>query len=249
MRRSTAPQVEPPARDGRDVRWEAHRTRRRRQLVEAALRAIRRYGAGVGMDEIAAEAGTSKTVLYRHLGDRAGLYRAVVAAVDATILEEIAAVRAAEGTGDVVDRIAAMATAYLSMVERDPEIYRFVMSRPLDTGSGPEDPVHRITAQIADQLTPLIQEHLEQLGTPSAATLAPIWGHGIVGLVQSAADHWLARSSDGDHAAQVDPDEDDITTIPTTTEVSAALVTLLAPGLGRTPTARHTRSDNDEDAR
>ena len=33
------------ARDGRDMRWEAHRTRRRRQLVEAALKAIRKHGA------------------------------------------------------------------------------------------------------------------------------------------------------------------------------------------------------------
>ena len=34
------------------------------------------------MDEIAAEAGTSKTVLYRHFADRAGLYLAVVESVD-----------------------------------------------------------------------------------------------------------------------------------------------------------------------
>ena len=41
------------------------------------------------MDEIAAEAGTSKTVIYRHLGDRLGLYLAVCESVDALILAEI----------------------------------------------------------------------------------------------------------------------------------------------------------------
>ena len=68
--------------DGRDTRWAQHRLARRVELVEATLKAIRRHGAGVGMDEIAAEAGTSKTVIYRHFGDKAGLYLAVVEAVD-----------------------------------------------------------------------------------------------------------------------------------------------------------------------
>ena len=39
------------------------------------------------MEEIAAQAGTSKTVIYRHLGDRLGLYLAVCESVDALILD------------------------------------------------------------------------------------------------------------------------------------------------------------------
>ena len=35
----------------------------------------------MSLDEIAAEAGTSKTVLYRHFGDRTGLYVCVVESV------------------------------------------------------------------------------------------------------------------------------------------------------------------------
>ncbi len=63
--------------DGRTTRWAEHNAQRRRELVEATLRAIRRRGHGIGMDELAAEAGTSKTVFYRHFGDRAGLYAAM----------------------------------------------------------------------------------------------------------------------------------------------------------------------------
>src|SRR5215217_1316595 len=62
-------------RDGRDARWEQHREQRREALVDATIRAVRNHGAGVGMDDIAAEAGTSKTVIYRHFEDKAGLYR------------------------------------------------------------------------------------------------------------------------------------------------------------------------------
>lgn len=227
-------------RDGRDARWEAHRTKRRRQLVEAALRAIRKHGAGVGMDDIAAEAATSKTVLYRHLGDKLGLYRAVVAAVDETILADLSA---AHATGaDVVSRISAMASSYLGMVQRDPEIYRFVMTRPLQTVEGhPDDPVHQLTDRVAQQLTETLQKHLESAGHPQAELLAPVWGYGIVGLVQSAADHWLTQQSRP--------------SAPTIEQVTDALVALISPGLqSGTPPAdppqpsRHTGSDNHEDA-
>ena len=71
--------------DGRTTRWARHNATRRRELVEAALRAIRHHGHSVGMDDIAAEAGTSKTVYYRHFGDRNGLYEAVVESVHAFI--------------------------------------------------------------------------------------------------------------------------------------------------------------------
>lgn len=222
----TAPGTPVARPDGRDVRWEAHRARRRRQLVEAALRAIRKHGAGVGMDEIAAEAATSKTVLYRHLGDKAGLYRAVVAAVDGTILADLEKARA--GEDDVVGRIAAMASSYLAMVERDPEIYRFVMARPLASAAqedGGTDPVHQITDRIARQLTSTLEEHLEAAGHP-AAVLAPVWGHGIVGLVQSAADHWLTRAP-GPTPLSID-------------EVTGALVALISPGLRQGLTAPAT---------
>ena len=209
------------ARDGRDMRWEAHRARRRRQLVEAALRAIRTHGAGVGMDEIAAEAATSKTVLYRHLGDRAGLHRAVVAAVDETILSDLAVARASNG--DVVSRIEAMVRSYLALVERDPEIYRFVVTRPLETHEGdPADPVHQITDRIAHQLTATLHEHLTASGREADADrLAPVWGHGIVGLVRSASEHWLGQGPT-DPGAPPPLSVDDVT---------AAVVELIRPAL------------------
>lgn len=207
------------ARDGRDARWEAHRARRRRQLVEAALKAVRRHGAGVGMDEIAATAGTSKTVLYRHLGDRGGLYRAVVEAVDENVLSDLAAAR--EGGQDLPSRITAMVRSYLLLVERDPEIYRFVMTRPLDP-SEPGDPVAQISDRIGEQLTAAIAEHLAASGrADEAVLLAPTWGYGIVGLVRAAADHWLTDAAPGP-ATSPDPSVD---------EVTDAVLALLRPAL------------------
>ena len=66
-----------PRGDARRERWREHREARRAEFVEATVRAIGQHGADVGMDEIAAEAGVSKPVLYRHFHDKSDLYVAV----------------------------------------------------------------------------------------------------------------------------------------------------------------------------
>src|SRR5215203_6870630 len=76
-------------RDRRDSRWDDHRRARREQLVQATVAAVARHGAGVGMEEIAAEAGTSKTVVYRHFSDRTELYVAVCTRVASHLLPKL----------------------------------------------------------------------------------------------------------------------------------------------------------------
>ncbi|MGA8977740.1 MAG: TetR/AcrR family transcriptional regulator [Pedococcus sp.] len=181
--------------DGRSTRWDEHRTSRRRELVEATLRAIREHGAGVGMDDIAAAAGTSKTVFYRHFTDRSGLYAAVSASVDARILRDLGAAMGggspdlASAGGSPRTVIAAAIESYLALVERDPEVYRFVVNAPLlDSPSG-GDPALAVTSHIADQMTDLIAAALTSVGRDPSA--APVWGVGVVGMVRAAADQWL----------------------------------------------------------
>ncbi len=177
--------------DGRSTRWAAHRRSRRTQLVEATLRAIRRHGASVGMDEIAAQAGTSKTVLYRHFGGKSELYLAVTDAVHARIRRDLEATLAAASGGAGLTAsppaaISAVVDAYLNLVEADPEVYRFVVTRPLLDVPVVDDPntglVTLIGAQVADVL--VANGHPTQVATA--------WGHGLVGMVRAAADHWIA---------------------------------------------------------
>lgn len=222
----TAEQTE--HRDGRDARWEAHRATRRRELVEHALRAIRKHGPGVGMDEIAAQAGTSKPVLYRHFGDRNGVYLGVVEAVDARILNDLGAVADKSGCGpdgtpaNVTGLITAMVTAYLELVQRDPEIYRFVVSRPLlETGSAAHvsagDPVLTLTGRIGDRLAQILAAHLRRLDRDPAPAVT--WGHGIVGFVRAAADQWVTHRPPG-----TSPES-----------VTADVIEMLRPALEHTP--------------
>lgn len=189
--------------DGRATRWAEHRQTRRVELVEATVRAVRRHGAGVGMDEIAAEAGTSKTVLYRHFGDKAGLYLAVVESVDRLIARDLdrALATVADDERPAPATLAAppqraieaAVDSYLSLVEKDPEVYRFVVTHPLLDRPIGDDPLTGVTGRIGDQLAQFLTSALAMTGREAAADGA--LAHGVVGLVRAAADHWL-RSPD-----------------------------------------------------
>jgi AcrR family transcriptional regulator len=176
--------------DGRDTRWVEHREARRRALVEDALRAIRRHGAGVGMDDIAAQAETSKTVIYRHFGDRAGLYAAVVASVHDFIHHDLAAALELTDPGDLSVLARDLADAYLGLVERDPEIYRFVLKAPEADPAGTIDAYGGLPELMGDHVSTAIANHLVRNGQDPSC--APTWGHGVVGFIRAAADQWMA---------------------------------------------------------
>ena len=183
--------------DGRDTRWAEHRQLRRQGLVEDTLRAIRKHGAGVGMEEIAAQAGTSKTVIYRHFGDRAGLYAAVVASVHDFIDLGLQAALQLTDPEDLTTLAHDLADAYLGLVERDPEIYRFLLNPP----DAAVDPYGGLPEAMGDRVSAAIAAHLARGGQdPSCANT---WGHGLVGFIRAAADRWMATELRGPRSAVV----------------------------------------------
>jgi AcrR family transcriptional regulator len=177
--------------DGRASRWDRHREQRRVELVDATIRAIRRHGAAVGMDEIAAEAGTSKTVIYRHFDDKAGLYRAVAARIDDRVIREVGAAltRASGPGGNLRELVRSTVDAYLSLVESDTEVYRFVVHPPLVDRPLANDPVEETAGQVVDRLGAVLGTALEGTGRDHAT--ARLWSLALVGSVQAVADDWL----------------------------------------------------------
>ena len=151
------------------------------------MAAVGKHGAGVGMDEIAAEAGTSKTVVYRHFADRAELYVAVCNRVAAQLLPKLRA--ALENTSNHPrELLAAAIDTYLAFIEADPELYRFVV-HPQAPVPGSRDPISTLADLVGDRATDLLAAALSAAGRPTGA--AGPWGHGLVGLVRAAADRWL----------------------------------------------------------
>jgi AcrR family transcriptional regulator len=172
-------------RDRRASRWDDHRRTRRAELTDAAIAAIRAHGAGAGMDDVAAAARTSKTAVYRHFADRNQLYVAVCERVAEVLLGQVRA--AMDGAAGPRHKTAAAIAAYLRLIEHDPQVYRFVMHRPLADA----DLVADLVSLIGDQVAEVIAEQLTSAGSDPGPAVP--WGHGVVGMVRSAADNWIAR--------------------------------------------------------
>lgn len=187
--------TETTTRDGRSSRWDEHRAQRRIELVDAAIRAIRAHGPGVGMEDIAATAGTSKTVVYRHFSDRAGLYAAVAERVEGLILRDLGKALAGSGDTEVVppgsEVIRALVDSYLRLVERDPEVYRFIVATPAE-GSALPDAAGDITSRVVREVIGHLEAALGEEGRTRIR--GEVWATGVVGTVRAAADAWAART-------------------------------------------------------
>ncbi|GHJ39155.1 TetR family transcriptional regulator [Streptomyces sp. TS71-3] len=166
---------------------------RRRELLEAADRVVLRDGPGASMNAIAAEAGITKPILYRHFGDKGGLYAALAKRHTDALLEALRA--ALDAPAERRKRVEATLDTYLAAIEARPQVYRFLM-HPAEGGSQTEGgfDVGRHSApllrRLGEEMAKVIEERVD-LGSDGQG-LARVWGHGIVGMMHAAGDWWLA---------------------------------------------------------
>ncbi len=139
------------------------------------------------MNDIAAEAGITKPILYRHFGDKGGLYQALAERYVRSLLDELRAALASET--DPRTRLRTTIDAYLRFIERDHEIYYFLMHRAITERPEAQVTVANFIRRLAAELALVLGEELRRLGLDSGG--AEPWAHGIVGMVQLAGDHWL----------------------------------------------------------
>ncbi|MEU8530259.1 MULTISPECIES: TetR family transcriptional regulator [Streptomyces] len=167
---------------------------RRRELLEAADRVVLRDGPKASMNAIAAEAGITKPILYRHFGDKSGLYRALATRHTDGLLSALRA--ALDAPADRRRRVEATLDTYLASIEAMPQVYRFLM-HPAEESQQPEQgfDVGRHSApllrRMGEELGQVIAERID-LG-PGGDAMARIWGHGIVGMMHAAGDWWLGE--------------------------------------------------------
>ncbi|MFI6513221.1 TetR/AcrR family transcriptional regulator [Streptosporangium sp. NPDC050855] len=159
---------------------------RRRALLDAADRVIRREGPEASMASIAAEAGITKPILYRHFGDKSGLYQALANRHVRTVTGLLRPEFDRPGT-DLRSRARATIDAYLKMIAANLNLYRFLLHR-----AGAED------SRTHSQMTAIVRGLGEEIGTVIAAegvvpdpVRAQVLGHAFVGMVQATGDWWL----------------------------------------------------------
>jgi AcrR family transcriptional regulator len=171
----------------RDHDRTVRRAARRAELLEAAVRAIRRDGPMVSMDVIAGEAGVTKPIVYRHFGDRVGLASALADQFGAALVAELDEALTQDLPPEQLLR--ATIDTYLAFVERDPHLYSFLVGRlgaPVGT-----DVANGLVGQVGARVTLVLGEQLRNLGIDSGPSEA--WAFGIVGMVHLAGDWWLER--------------------------------------------------------
>ncbi|MDT0302761.1 TetR/AcrR family transcriptional regulator [Streptomonospora wellingtoniae] len=158
---------------------------RRRAILDAADRVIQRDGPDASMSAIAAEAGISKPILYRHFGDKSGLYRALARRHVDPLMERVRG----ELHGGSSLRVRARATvgAYLGMIRGNLNLYRFLMDRATS-----EDPLTRgdlgmMVRRLGEELAGVLRDDL-RVADP---VRAQITAHAVVGMVQAAGEWWL----------------------------------------------------------
>jgi AcrR family transcriptional regulator len=167
---------------------------RRRELLEAADRVVLRDGPGASMNAIAAEAGITKPILYRHFGDKGGLYAALAQRHTDALLDSLRA--ALDAPAARRERVEATLDTYLAAIEARPQVYRFLM-HPAEGGPQAEGgfDVGRHSApllrRLGEEMAKVIEARLD-LG-PDGQRLARVWGHGIVGMMHAAGDWWLGE--------------------------------------------------------
>ncbi|MEV7802835.1 TetR family transcriptional regulator [Microbispora sp. NPDC088329] len=158
---------------------------RRRDLLDAADRVIRREGPQASMAAIAAEAGITKPILYRHFGDKSGLYQAL-AERHARVVIDLLRPEFARAVADPRVRARATVEAYLDTISANPNLYRFLFHRASAEDSRTRTQMAAIVRSVGEELGAVLTQ--EGVADP---VRAQVLGHAFVGMVQAIGDWWL----------------------------------------------------------
>ena len=161
----------------------------RRALIEdAAARLFAERGyAATKLEDIAAAAGVTKPILYRHFDNKKALHLAMLAKHRDGLLEQLAAHAAAEGP--LAERLPVIIDAWFAYVEEHPYAWRLLFR---DTTGDPEiQAFHRELQASARNLTMALLEREPELRVPrdELEPLAEVVRSATTGLALWWLDH------------------------------------------------------------
>lgn len=161
------------------------REERRQQLLHAAVDAIRTIGPNASMEQLAAQGGVTKPILYRHFGDREGLGRAIGEHYATVLFARLQG--SLDATAAPRDLLWRTVDTYLAFLEEEPQLYAFLSS---GSGARPDlEEAGAIVNAVARQVSAIISDRLLAAGLDTGG--AEPFGFGIVGMVHQAGDWWI----------------------------------------------------------
>jgi AcrR family transcriptional regulator len=114
------------------------------------------------MEDIATEAGVTKPILYRHFGDKGGMYEAIARRTARLLQDRLeVALDAAEGPRA---KLSATVEAFLAAVEERPEVYRFLLHRAAAERPEVTQAVGDFTHQLAGRFATVLHEQFARFG-------------------------------------------------------------------------------------
>jgi AcrR family transcriptional regulator len=158
---------------------------RRQQLLDIGRRLFAERGFdGTSIEEIAAQAGVSKPVVYEHFGGKEGLYAVVV---DREV-ERLTAVTVTLSEGPYsMPKFEAAAVSLLRYIEDNADGFR-ILVRDSSPGSG-GGTYGTLLADIAGQVEYIMADFLLSRGRDPR--LAPMYSQMMVGMVAFTGQWWL----------------------------------------------------------
>lgn len=159
------------------------REARREELVDAAVRAVRAGGGEVSMEAVAAEAGITKPILYRHFGSRAGLCQAIARRYGQRLQAALLAPRG-ETEGDGEEAFRRGIDACLAFMAEEAPLVSFLSRQPDARGT-----LNALSQRLASEYATLFRPDLSGAGRDTRA--ADTWAHAVMGMVSAAAAWWI----------------------------------------------------------
>ncbi len=153
------------------------------------MRAIRRLGPEASMDELAAEAGITKPILYTHFGDKSGLATAIAEHFAVDLVDEVLASFTAGAEPRTAVRQAI--DTFIGFVELEPHVYRF-LARGV-AASENTLASQRLVIEVGLRLADVLRDQLSDAGLDTKGS--ELWAFGVLGSVFVGAEWWLFRQT------------------------------------------------------
>jgi AcrR family transcriptional regulator len=163
---------------------------RREQLLDIGRRLFAERGLdGTSIEEIAAQAGVSKPVVYAHFGGKEGLYAVVV---DREVERLLAMATELLDGEDTREKFEAGAVALLRYIQENADGFRILVRDSNPAGSGS---FASIISDIASQVEYILADTLRTRGYDPK--LAPMYAQMLVGMVAFTGQWWLDARKPG----------------------------------------------------